>query len=123
MPEQVERSLDRDRVRLHLQQVVSRLELLVDPPRLDVVARLVEADHLLDPRADDVCVHADAAHTAELEEREEDVVVAGVEVETGLLAMARLVERSFRPLHRRTFSISASLAVSDSMLTTRGRVL
>jgi hypothetical protein len=37
--------------------------------------------------------------------------------------MARLVERSFRPLHRRTFSISASLAVSDSMLTTRGRVL
>ena len=65
-------------------------------------------------------VHADAAHPAQLEEREDDVVVAGVEVEARLLDdEARLMEIVVRLLHGRTFSISASLAiVSGSMLMT-----
>src|SRR5436190_3085221 len=65
--EDVEGSLDRDRVRLHLQQLVGRLQRLVDPPRLDMVALLVEPDHLLHLWPDDVRVDADATDAAQLE--------------------------------------------------------
>src|SRR5579859_1491166 len=75
VPEDVERGLDRDRVRLHLQQLVRRGHRLVHALCLDVVALLVEPDHLLDLRAADVRVDADAADAAELEEREDEVVV------------------------------------------------
>ena len=45
-------------------------------------------------------VHAHAAHAADLEEREDEVVVAGVEVETELDDGARLPEIGIRLLHR-----------------------
>ena len=52
--EEVEGSLDSDRVGLHLQEVVRRPERLVHTPRLGLVALLVEPDHLLDLRPADV---------------------------------------------------------------------
>ena len=92
--EQVERRLDRDRVRLHLQQVVGRRHLLVEPPRAVDVAVLVAPDHLLRLRPPDVRVHADAADAAELEEREDEVVVARVEVEAEARRCAAPASRS-----------------------------
>ena len=55
-----------------------------------VLARLPEPDQLLHLRPDHVRVHADAADAAELEERQDQVVVAGVEVEVRLDDVLRL---------------------------------
>src|SRR5712692_2628917 len=61
MAEEVEGGLDRDRVRLHLEQLVRGTQGLVQAPRLDVVALLVEPDHLLHLRPDHVLMDTDAA--------------------------------------------------------------
>src|SRR3954469_22366994 len=67
--EQVQRRLDRDRVRRHLEQLVRRPELTVElPPSVDVAVER-RPDLLRDLRADDVRVDADPADTAELDER------------------------------------------------------
>src|SRR3954454_4661313 len=84
MAEKVERSLDRDRVGLHLEQLVDRFELLVDLSRRLGVALAEGRNHGLHPRPDDVSVHTDPADAAELEEGEDQVVVPRVEVELGL---------------------------------------
>src|SRR5205807_7113743 len=73
----------RDRIRRHLEQLVARHERFVDPLRLVPLSFAVKADHLLDLRPDDVGVHADAADAADLEEREEDVVVRSEERRVG----------------------------------------
>ena len=98
--EQVQRALDRDRVDDDAEQVDRRHELLVERARAVDVALPVAAHHLLHLRADDVRVHADAARAADLEEREDEVVVAGVEVEAELDDRARLREVGVRLLHR-----------------------
>ena len=67
-----------------------------------------------------MCVWTQMPPTAaQLEERLQEVVVAGVEVEPGRDDVARLAEVAFACLTARTFSISASREiVSGSMLTT-----
>ena len=90
--EQVQRRLDRDRVRGDAQELDRRRELAVERPRRLVLACVPEPDQLLHLRADDVRVHADAADAAELEERQDQVVVARVEVEAGLDDVLRLRE-------------------------------
>ncbi len=90
--EQVHRGLDRNRVRRDLQEVESRRHLLVDAPCAVDVAALPQPDHLLRLRPPDVGVDADSADAAEREEREDQVVVAGVQVEASLGNAARLVE-------------------------------
>ena len=84
MAKKVERSFDRDRVGLDLQQLVDRFELLVDLSRRLGVALSERADHGLDARPDDVRVHTNTADAAQLEEREDEVVVPRVQVEVGL---------------------------------------
>src|SRR6476646_1488658 len=84
MSKKRERSLDRDGVRLNLQQLVDRFELLVDLSRRLGVAVTEGADHGLDARADDVRVHTNAADPSQLEKRVDQVVVPRVEVELGL---------------------------------------
>ena len=64
------------------------------------VSGSVPAHHLLHLRADDVRVDAHPAHTAELEEREDEIVVARVEVEAELDDRASLLEIGVRLLHR-----------------------
>ena len=63
------------------------------------VAVASRPDLLGDLRADDVRVHADAADRAELEEREDDVVVAGIEVEPRFEDVASLREARVGLLH------------------------
>src|SRR3954447_4543029 len=77
--EQVERGLDGDRVRLDLQQLVRRVELAVELARPDAVAAVEGANLLGDLEPDDVGVDADTAEAADLEERQDQVVVARVE--------------------------------------------
>jgi len=79
--EQVQRGLDRDGISLHLEQFVRRSELAVDASGFFPITPAIGSDHRLHARPDHVCVHADAADGAELEERVDEVVVAGVEVE------------------------------------------
>ena len=90
VPEQVQRRLDRDRVRGDTQELDRRRELPVERARRVLLARLPEPDELLHLRPDHVRVHADAADAAELEEGQDQVVVAGVEVEPGLDDVPRL---------------------------------
>src|SRR3954451_24364855 len=52
--EEVERGLDRDRVRLHLQEVVCRPQLVVQLPRACGISVAVPANHLLRLRPPDV---------------------------------------------------------------------
>ena len=99
--EQVQRRLDRDRVADHAQQLDRRHELAVERPCGLVLASVPEPDQLLHLRPDDVRVHADAADAAELEERQDQVVVAGVEVEPGLDDVLRLREVVVGLLDRR----------------------
>jgi hypothetical protein len=80
--EQVERGLDCDRISLHLEQFVRRSELAVDAFGFVRIPSAIRSDHRLHAGPDHVCVHADASDPAELEERVDEVVVAGVEVET-----------------------------------------
>src|SRR5438093_10352086 len=82
--EQVQRRLDRDRVRLHPEQLDRRAELLVQLLGALDVAGLEARDELSYLRADDVRVHADAPEPAEPKERQDQVVVARVEVEPEL---------------------------------------
>ena len=124
--EQVQRRLDRDRVRLNLQQLVRRIELAVDRARPFGVAVQICAHLLGDLRPDDVRVHADAADPPELEEGIDQVVVARVEIEIGVRDDVRcLVEVVVRLLDRAHRRICASrVIVSGSMLiTTRDGML
>src|SRR5919204_2402656 len=84
MAKKVERSFDGDGVGLDLQQLVRRLELLVDTARRLGVTLAESADHGLDLRADDMGVDAHSADPSRLEQRKDDVVVPRVEVEIGL---------------------------------------
>src|SRR6478736_4377389 len=84
MAKKIERSLDRDGVRLNLQQLVDRFELLVDLSRRLGVALTEGANHGLYTRADDMRVHKNATDGGELEERVDQVVVPRVEIELGL---------------------------------------
>ena len=81
-------------------QLEAGARLLVEPPRPVEVARAEAPDQLLHLRADDVRVHADAADSAELEERQDQVVVACIEVEAELDDRARLLEVVVRLLDR-----------------------
>src|SRR5437868_5355595 len=74
--EEVDRSFDRNRVGLDLQEVVRRRELDVHLARAGGVALAMTPDHLLDLLAPDVSGDGDHADTAELEEVERDRVVA-----------------------------------------------
>src|SRR5262249_9124124 len=96
--EQVERTLDRDRVWSHAQEVDRRAQLLVQRARGFDITGAEQPDHLLHLRADDMRVHANAAEAADLQEREDDVVVSGVEVESGLDDRARLSDVRVRLL-------------------------
>ena len=93
VPEQVQRRLDRDRVRATLSRSYAGVELARRSSRARPTSPVAKApDLLLHLRADDVRVDADAADAAELEERLDEVVVAGVEVEAELDDVPRLVE-------------------------------
>ena len=74
------------------EQLDRRRQLPVERARGVVLAGVPEPDQLLHPGADDVRVDADAADSAELEEREDQVVVARVEVEPELDDAPRLLE-------------------------------
>ncbi len=88
---------------------IDGLELPVERARRLVLAGLPEPDQLLHLRPDDVRVHADPADAAELEERQDQVVVARVEVEPESRRCASPRARSSCAcLTALTFSISAS---------------
>ena len=118
--EQVQRGLDLDRPGDDADQLVGGRKLVVQLPcRLDV-ARAEALDQLLDLRADDVGVHADAAEPAELDEGQHEVVVARVEVEPELDDVPGLVEVGVGLLDRLDVGICASsVIVSGSMLITQ----
>src|SRR5438105_15488433 len=98
MAKKIERSLDRDRVGLHLQELIDRFERLVDLSRRLEIALSERADHGLDLGPDDVRVHADTAKAAELEKGENEVVVPRVQVELGSVDdSARLHQPAIRP--------------------------
>ena len=69
MAKKIERSLDRDRVGLDLQQLVDRFELLVDLSRRLGVALTERADHGLHLGPGDVGVHTDTADATDLDPR------------------------------------------------------
>ena len=97
---EIERRLDRDRVRLDPQEVVGGLLLLVQRPCALDVAVAMTADHLRDLRPPEVRGDRHHADTAELEEGERVRVVAAVEVEPGLLGdEPRLLGVVVRLLH------------------------
>ena len=98
--EDVQRRLDRERVRRHAEEVDRRPELLVQLARPCLATGLPAPDQLLHARPDHVRVHADAAHAAELEERQDEVVVAGVELEAELDDLPSLLEVVVRLLDR-----------------------
>src|SRR5438874_4099848 len=85
MAKKIERSFDGDRVRLNLEQLVDRFELLVDLSRRLGVALSERADHGLALRAGDVRVNADPADASDLQERQDEVVVPRVQIELGLV--------------------------------------
>ena len=66
MTKKVERGFDRNGVGLDLQQLVDRLELLVDLSSRLGVALAESTDHRLDPRPRDVRVHTNTAGGPEL---------------------------------------------------------
>ena len=98
MAEEVQRALDRDRVRCDAKEVDRGAQPLVELARTVDVARTEEPDHLLHLRPDDMRVHADAAEAADLEEREDDVVVARIQVETELDDRSSLLDVGIRLL-------------------------
>ena len=99
MPEQVQRRLDRDRVRSRAQQLDRRAQLGVERARPVHVPGAVPLDELGDLRPDDVRVHAHPADTAQLQERQDEVVVARVEIEPEVDDRPRLREVGVRLLH------------------------
>ena len=118
--EQVKRRLDRDRVRLHLQQLVGRRERRVDLAARARRRRPSVAAHLLgDLRADDVRVDADAADPPS--SRNGCISLSSPAYRSRPVStMCRASSRSsFACLTARTVSISASrVIVSGSMFTT-----
>ena len=78
--EQIQRGLDRNRVADDSQELDRGGKLPVELPGRLVLAGLPQADQLLHLRPDNMGVDADAADAAELEERQDQIVVAGVEV-------------------------------------------
>src|SRR4051794_33509787 len=84
MAKKVQRRLDRDRIDLDLEQLVSRLEVLVDLARRVHVTLVEGPDHSLDLRSGDVRVYTNTTDPAELEERKDQDVVARVEDEARL---------------------------------------
>src|ERR687898_2109102 len=88
--QQVQRRLDRDRVRGDPQELDRRAKLAIERPRRVVLTLAPEPDQLFHLGPDDVRVDADAAPPAELEERQDQVVVARVEVEPGRDDVPRL---------------------------------
>src|SRR5262249_1580254 len=100
MAEKVERRLDRDRVRRDAEQLDGRVELLVEAPGALDITGAEAAHHRLDLRPHDVGVHTHATEPSELEEREDQVVVSGVEGEAELDDRPRLLEVGVRLLHR-----------------------
>src|SRR4051794_34066039 len=84
MAKKIQRRLDRDGIGLELEQLVSRLELLVDLARRVNVVLEEGPDHPLDLRSDDVRVYTNTADPPELQERKDQVVVPCVEREVGL---------------------------------------
>jgi hypothetical protein len=99
--EQVERRLDGDGVGLDLEQLVGRMEVLVETASRLQIALAEGADHGLHQRPDHVRVYTNTADSAKLEERMDEVVVPRVEVEVGLRDdAARLGEVVIRLLDR-----------------------
>jgi hypothetical protein len=84
MAKKVERRLDRDRIDLDLEQLVSRLELLVDLARRVHLTLVEGPDHSLHQRSGDVRVYTNTADPTEFEKRKDQDVVASVESEVGL---------------------------------------
>jgi hypothetical protein len=98
--EEVQRTLDGDRIRRDAEELDRGREFAVERAGAVEVAVPVSLHHLLDPRADDVRVHADAAAAPDLEEGEHEVVIAGVQVEVEVDDPAGLVEIGVRLLDR-----------------------
>src|SRR2546427_9742056 len=84
MAKKIQRSLDRNGIDLDLEQLVSRLELLVDLARRVHVPLVEGPDHPPDLRSNDVRVNTNTADSSELEEREDENVVPRVEREVRL---------------------------------------
>jgi len=84
MAKKIERRLDRNGIDLHLQELVSRLEVLVDLARRVHVTVVEGPDHAPDLRSDDVRVYTNTADPSELEERKDQNVVSRVEREVRL---------------------------------------
>jgi hypothetical protein len=101
MAGEIERRLDRDRVRLDPQEIVGRLLLRVEPACPLHVSVAVAADHLRNLRPPEVRSDGHHADAAELEEGERVRVVAAVEIEPGLLGdEPRLLDIVVRLLDR-----------------------
>jgi len=98
VPEQVQSALDGDWIPDDAQEVDRRRKLSVELARPFDIAGAKQANHLLHLRSDDMRVHAHAAEPAELEEREDEVVVPRVQVEPELHDRARLLEVGIRLL-------------------------
>src|ERR1700704_1608722 len=84
MPKKIQRRLDRNGIGLDLEQLVSRLELLVDLARRVHVTLVEGPDHSLDLRSNDVRVYTNTADPAEFEERKDQHVVSRIEDEVRL---------------------------------------
>src|SRR4051794_19517783 len=85
MAKKIQRRLDRNGIDLDLEQLVSRLELLVELARRVHVTLVEGPDHSPDLRSDDVRVYTNTADSAELEERKDQHVVSRVEREVRLV--------------------------------------
>src|SRR6266550_6207547 len=84
MAKKIQRRLDRNGIGLDLEQLISRLELLVDLARRVHVTLVEGPDHPLHQRSGDVRVYTNTADPTELEKRKDQDVVARVEREVGL---------------------------------------
>src|SRR3982074_1087258 len=84
MPKKIQRRLDRDGIGLDLEQLVSRLELLVDLARRVHITLVEGPDHSPDLRSNDVRVYTNTPDSPQLEEREDQDVVSRVESEVRL---------------------------------------
>src|SRR5947209_20541645 len=84
MAKKIQRRLDRNGIGLDLEQLVRRLELLVDLARRVHVTLVEGPDHAPDLRSDDVRVYTNTADSSELEERKDQNVVSRVEREVRL---------------------------------------
>src|SRR5205807_5350515 len=80
VPQHGQRGLDWDRVDRHAVEIEDWNQLLVDALRALAVACAIEPDHLLHALTGDVAAHTDPAHAAELQERQDQVVVTRIQV-------------------------------------------